>query len=191
MKLTYTTRVLTFATVVGLLQGCAASMPQRQPVDSLKPLDPKSARIYFNTGKELAAFSSARDLTIPSTIYLDNVNVGIATDKESIVVDVDVGEHEGYCTVRPDRTNFGWDKIRITVSAGQTYYYACDVQNTSAGLAPFLGLIGAIADIGKKYDFMTGLVQRPLNSGAYVVSYKSLTTDKQVGLQRKKPAKAN
>lgn len=169
-----------------VMTACATAQPARPQIDNLKPLDPNNARIYFNTGKEIGAFNSGSDLWIPSTIYFDNVNVGIATDKESVVVDVNPGDHEAYCTVRPDRTNFGSDRIRITVAAGQTYNYACDVQSTSAGLAPFFGLIGALADVGKKYDFMTGLVQRPAKAGAYVVEYKMLATVKAQKIQSKK-----
>ena len=163
-------RTLFSAVAIALvLSGCASRPAIRAEYVGLPPLESGWSRMYLSAGK----FAGVIDVKLWSVhqvgpVFVNNQRVGNTAKDEHLVVDVLPETYEVYCTPEDPYKNF-IEKRQFTFSAGETRYFACDMEQKGAGLN--FGLIGVLAS---EYLTKTYLQERPMDANSKLVSYEKL-----------------
>ena len=133
--------------------GCAASPAKRPEYVSLPPLDAGWSRVYFGAGTMggLKLWSVHQ----VGPVFINNQLVGSTAKNEYFAVDLLPGTYEGYCVPEQPEKNF-IDKRHFAFKAGETRYFACDMEEKGLGMN--LGLIGALVS---EYLTQTHLEEKP------------------------------
>lgn len=148
------------------LSACAARPERRADYTSLPPLESGWSRAYVTAG----TMSGIKLWSVGQVgpVFINGQEVGSTAKNEYLAVDILPGTYETSCLpAQPDK-NFT-DKRQITFTAGETHYFACDMEPKGAGM--YFGLIGALAS---QYLTQTHLDEKPADPLIRLVSYKRL-----------------
>lgn len=153
--------ILLFAVLV--LSGCAASAPPRPEYTNLPPLENGWGRIYVGAG----TLSGIKLWSVHQVgpVFINEQRVGAVAKNEYIAVDLLPGTYEAHW-VPDEPSQFYSQKTAITIKAGKTRYFTCDMENRT-GMA--FGLIGAMASTYLQNGLLTE--QPSLDSSSKLASY--------------------
>lgn len=151
---------------ISLLTSCAASPPVRNELTTLPSLSKGSGRILIDAGKMNGIKLWSVHQVGP--VFLNEKDIGSTAKNEYIAVDVNPGTYEAHCTQAEPVKNF-IKKTNITIKAGQTKSFACDMSTYGSGGA--FGILGALAS-----DYLTQsfLIEREISEDSKLVSHKRL-----------------
>lgn len=129
-------------TICALATGCATRPPAKPEVTGTPTQDSSVARVYFSAGTFNGPYRpNLWSVNQVGPVYVDDTVVGSPGEKEHIIVDLYPGSYVVKCTPHEPDKNFA-EPVTITVSSGQTRYFACDQAPKGLGMA--FGLIGVL-----------------------------------------------
>jgi len=150
--------------IVLILSGCASSSPPRPEYTNLPPLEKGWGRIYVGAGSSNGVKLWSVHQVGP--VFINEQRAGSVAKNEHIAVDLLPGTYEAHW-VPDEPEKFHVEKTAITIKAGETRYFTCDLENR-VGTA--FGLVGAIAS-----DYLQNgrLTEQPsLDSSSKLASYR-------------------
>lgn len=153
-----------------LVTGCATRPPPKPEISGIPTQESGVARVYVSAGTFNGSYRpNLYAVNQVGPVTVDNTFVGAPGEKEHIIVDLYPGSYVFKCTPHEPDKNFS-EPVTITVTAGQTRYFACDQSPKGLGMA--FGLIGVLLSehLTKTYP-----EERPLEAqSSKLVSYTKL-----------------
>jgi len=161
-----TRKLFSAVTIALVLSGCASRPAIRAEFVGLPSLESGWSRMYLSAG----IMSGVKLWSVHQVgpVFVNNQRVGTNAKDEHLVVDVLPGAYEVYCTPEEPEKNF-IEKRQFTFSAGETRYFACNMEPKGAGM--YFGLIGVLAS---EHLTKTYFQERPIDTNSKLVSYKKL-----------------
>ncbi len=149
--------------MVLILFGCATSAPTRPAYTGIPPLEKGWGRIYVSAG----TLSGIKLWSVHQVgpVFINEQQVGAPGKNEYIAVDLLAGTYEAHWVPYEPEKIYS-EKTAITIKAGETRYFSCDVENR-AGMA--FGAIGYAAS-----DYVQNALlneTQSLDSAGKLVSY--------------------
>ncbi|WP_422381025.1 DUF2846 domain-containing protein [Marinicellulosiphila megalodicopiae] len=139
--------------MTSLILASCVSMPAAREVLQIEvpALDADKTRIYMSSGK-YKKFKLKSVYQVGPVLLSDKV-IGSTARDEYFVVDTAPGEYELTCTSEKQNKILYTPSI-ITLEAGETRYFSCNMKNKGAGL--YFGIIGMMVS---KYLFESFVVE--------------------------------
>lgn len=149
--------------IVLILTGCVADPPKASEYINIPPLENGLGRIYISGGvKSGVKLWSVHQV---GPVFINEQRVGAVGKNEYIAVDLFPGIYEAHWVAyEPEKLYI--QKTAITIKAGETKYFTCDLENR-AGMA--FGVIGVAVSDYLQNALLTE--QSSLDSDGKLVSY--------------------
>lgn len=163
-----------------VLAGCATAPPPRPQLSEVKPLGPNNGRLVLLTGSYYDQLNSEVKLVLPMAYFVNGQRVGSTTRTESVIVDAAPGAYDINCAEDANRNDPKYyfnEKKTVTVVAGATNYYVCDMHIASKGLLTMFGLAGSAVSQNASSDvrWVTQVAEKKPSVDFYPVAYVQIT----------------
>jgi len=158
--------MLAIFTIALILVGCA-SLPAPRPKysDNVPLLESGMSRLKITSGKMSWVRLKAAGQVGP--VFINDRQVWSSAIDEYIIVDLLPGVYEfSWTPAEPYKVYT--EKRKVTLEAGETRHFACDMAQKGAGM--YFGIIGVLAS---EYLYKSYLEERPMdNPNSNLVAYK-------------------